>query len=34
MHDIFGPEVIELFDLDSSDIEKNENERKIEKSSE
>lgn len=34
MHDIFGPEVIELFDLDSSELENDENGTRIEKSSE
>lgn len=31
MHDIFGPEVIELFDLDSSELENDENETGVEK---
>lgn len=34
MHDLFGPEVIELFDLDSNELENNENGPGIEKSSE
>ena len=34
MHDLFGPEVIELFDLDSNELENNENGPGIEKISE